>query len=438
MKKSTLWLACLSLLISSTIVHAESATLVERELPVRTVIDGFTAEQVERFTRQSTVTELLLGGDTSLWWTSHVSHTLPTAILPVRTPMMPLAKQAMPEIGKIKAKTSFGEMSLNEYLHDTRSYVQGFIVVHKGEIVYETYPGMRESDSHLWASNAKIIAALAVDLLISDGLVDDSKPFGHYVEDFRGTAWENISVKDILDMTPGLDTEENNATRSDPDSVAIRVFNAEFGIPSANGKVETVRDVLKDAKVIRKPGASFDYGSPVTQALVFLVEAVSNKSFPDFVDDRVWSKVGAEAPLEIHLAPDGHAAVHGIVSSRLRDMARFGMLFTPGWNKIAVEQVVTPEIISRVQEGVRTNEFFLKGNNGPTWTDWLGDDIISNSRQWDAVFTDGDMYKSGLMAQGLYVSPTRDLVIAYFSTTRDHMSPQRFLRPIATSSLLNK
>jgi len=42
------------------------------------------------------------------------------------------------------------------------------------------------------------------------------------------------------------------------------------------------------------------------------------------------------------------------------------------------------------------------------------------------------------MAQGLYVSPDRDLVIAYFSTTLDHTSPQRFLRPIATFGLFGR
>jgi len=433
MKKTIFCLTLLSLFAATGVAQAK------RELPVHVAKDGFTAKQTHKFSNQSNVMELLSGGDTSLWWTINVAKTLPTANLPVRTPTMPLSSAIIPEIGDIKAETSFGEMSLNEFLTDSRSYAQGLIVMHKGKIVFERYPGMRHDDPHLWASNAKPIASLAVDLLISDGLIDDSKTFGTYVADFRGTAWENIKIKDILDMTPGLDTEENNDTRANPNSIAIRVFNAELGQPNIKtGKIETVREALKDAKVLREPGTSFDYGSPVTQPLVFLVEEVSGKSFADFFDERVWSKVGAEAPLQLHLAPDGMPAVHGIVSSRLRDMARYGMLYTPSWNKVATEQIVTPEIINRIQDGVRSNEFFMKGHNGPTWTNWLGEGIISNSRQWDVVFSDGDFYKSGFMAQGLYVSPARDLVIGYFSTTLDHMSPQRFLRPIVTSKLFNK
>ena len=48
---------------------------------------------------------------------------------------------------------------------------------------------------------------------------------------------------------------------------------------------------------------------------------------------------------------------------------------------------------------------------------FAGDVPKTNHYQWDAVFADGDIYKSGTFGQGLYVSPARDLVIVWFSTT---------------------
>jgi len=41
---------------------------------------------------------------------------------------------------------------------------------------------------------------------------------------------------------------------------------------------------------------------------------------------------------------------------------------------------------------------------------------ITNHYQWDAIFEDGDMYKSGFGGQGLYVSPTRDMAVVWFGT----------------------
>lgn len=38
----------------------------------------------------------------------------------------------------------------------------------------------------------------------------------------------------------------------------------------SSGKVENIRDVLKDVKKVREPGSQFEYGSPVIEALVLL------------------------------------------------------------------------------------------------------------------------------------------------------------------------
>ena len=88
---------------------------------------------------------------------------------------------------------------------------------------------------------------------------------------------------------------------------------------------------------------------------------------------------------------------------------------------------------------LRTKEFFLGGYNGPAFVKIFADDtMISNSRQWDMVWPDGDFWKGGLMSQGLYVSPGKDLVIVYFSVNGPDRSIDRYLRPIANSKLIHR
>ena len=45
-----------------------------------------------------------------------------------------------------------------------------------------------------------------------------------------------------------------------------------------------------------------------------------------------------------------------------------------------------------------------------------GESPRHNTYQWDLVMEDGDFFKSGYGGQGLYISPSRDLVIAFFGT----------------------
>jgi hypothetical protein len=79
----------------------------------------------------------------------------------------------------------------------------------------------------------------------------------------------------------------------------------------------------------------------------------------------------------------------------------------------------------------------MSGSDGPRFMAALNDYVISNNRQWDDVFPDGDMFKLGFMGQGLYVSPDRDLVISYFSTNPDTNPGQGYMRPIVKSGLFD-
>lgn len=406
--------------------------------PIVAFKDGFTLEQSKKFLSERDLPKWMAGGDNSVWVNLRMSEVLPTAVIPNRQPARELPKAINPAIGKIKAETkTLGTLTLDEFMSNPKSYAQAFIVVHKGKIVYENYAGMQPTDHHLWMSVTKTLPALVIELLINDGKIDENKTIGFYVPEFRGSAWENIKVRDVLDMTPGIDVEENDETRANPDSTVSRVFLAEFGMPY-KGKQEVLLDVLKSAKKQDEPGTKFEYSSATTQMLVYWAEAVIGERWSQFVDKRIWSKLGAEGPMLMNTTPDGIALAHGLASTRLRDLARYGMLFTPSWNKVASEQVVTPAIIERIRKGVRSREFYRKGFDGPVFISRLNDDtMISNSRQWDAVWPDGDFWKAGIMDQALYVSPDRDLVIAFFSVNWED-SIHRYLRPIATSKVFNK
>ncbi|GLP96066.1 serine hydrolase domain-containing protein [Paraferrimonas sedimenticola] len=420
--------------------HQKTTSELQLErTPLAEFKTGFSNDQVANYRANYNLPTLLAGGDESVWFSMRASEVLDTAVLPRRAPYMPLAESINPNIGQIKAQTkNFGNISLDDFLAKPESYAAGFIVVHKGDVVFEKYPGMNPTDNHIWMSTAKPWTSLAVDILIDEGKINTQKTVKDYIPDFANTEWADVKIIDVLDMTPGMNSEENDETRADPDSIAIRSFLAEFNMPY-QGQHETLPDVLKDARSMRPAGTKFEYGSPTTQMLVLLVESVSNQPFSEFIDQHVWSKVGAEGPLMFHLSPGGVAIAHGVISSQLRDLARFGMLYTPSWKKTATAQVVSDEVVERIRSGVRSKQFYLDGYDGATFVSRLNDDsMISNSRQWDAVWPDGDFWKSGIQTQGLYVSPDKDLVIAFYSTNVPDDSLHRFLRPIATSETFSQ
>jgi CubicO group peptidase (beta-lactamase class C family) len=315
---------CALLLISIGTACAQNSTEMP-EFSIKDTVNGFTAEHSRQFTQEFGVASALGASPISVWFHSYASRIFPTAIVPRRQPVKMLQSAITPQIGKVTAKTELGEMDLDEFLNHPKSYAQGFIVVHKGNIVYEKYPGMRETDSHLTASTAKVLVSLLIERLIEEGAIDEQKTLGEYVPQLRQSVWESIKVIDVMDMTTGLDPIDGPAHFANPDAVVTRMLMAELGEPY-KGSVESMLEVMKEAKPVSRPGEFYTYSSTATQALVILAEAVTGQTWADAFDARIWSKMGVEGSLQVHLSPDGWALGHGILSLRLRDLARFGML----------------------------------------------------------------------------------------------------------------
>ncbi|MFT6288072.1 MAG: hypothetical protein ACJA09_002829, partial [Alcanivorax sp.] len=67
-----------------------------------------------------------------------------------------------------------------------------------------------------------------------------------------------------------------------------------------------------------------------------------------------------------------------------------------------------------------------------------GDTPSHAAWQWDMIWADGDMFKQGYSGQGIYVSPSRELVIVHFGTHGSDDSEHSLLeivRQLSTSKL---
>ena len=287
-------------------------------------------------------------------------------------------------------------------------------------------------------STAKTIAGLLVGLLEEEGKIDVNKPVDTYLEEFKESNWAGVRIIDILDMSNGLDSSEtfpNMANQYHPVSHWQRlVLHGGKDLKPMNSK----QAILAVDKEDFGPGQMFHYASMNTQVLGFLVEHIEGKLLSDIISERIWSKIGAEGDAMLGLNDSGGAGIFAMMSSRLRDKARYAMLYTPSWSKVSNEQVISASLIEKIQQGCRPEIYQRTKTAAMEAGNWFfseDKDVHCNSRQWDALYKDGDMFKSGSHGQGLYVSPTRDLVVAYFSTSP--LDWQDYARAVAKAVVPN-
>jgi CubicO group peptidase (beta-lactamase class C family) len=190
-------------------------------------------------------------------------------------------------------------------------------------------------------------------------------------------------------------------------------------MPAFVKEEETYR-YLASLKQLRKPGEVWAYNSINTAMLVWLLEEVTNKSIATVLSEEIWSLMGAESDAQIVVNSKGIAVGHGGMIMTLRDLARFGLLYTPSWNKTAQKRIISEEFMKRILENGRV-DLVKDWVFGPK-PDWLH----HVAYQWDGVTKQSRFFKGGFGGQLLYVAPQKDVVIAYFGTNKtiDDPPPQ--------------
>ena len=374
--------------------------------------NGYSDEETLYFRRAYTGEDAQKQNDVGSYVATHLSEVLPTAVIYRNGPVAVLKSAPMPEIGNVVATTALGTMTLNQMLQDPRSRLKAIVVVHRGKLVFEKYIGMRPWVDGLWASATKTIVGVLADQMADEGLLDLSAPVSRYLPELKGTAWSKVPVEAVLNQRSGLDIGEGNVGKP---GHPITLFYAIMSGGAALPRDASLMDAVKKATRLAEPGKVFEYSSINTYVLGRILEKITHKPAHELITERIWSKAGMEGDALLALSPSGEPSIHGLFASRLRDMARYGMLFTPSWNSVAKEPVVPKDYLSKVYAA--SNPKIFPGNNmGNRIIQGFGNIGIGESYQWDAVFPDGDLYKSGRNGQCLYVSPETDTVVVWFSS----------------------
>ncbi|WP_432454663.1 serine hydrolase domain-containing protein [Agarivorans sp. QJM3NY_29] len=392
-------------------------------LPVQAAPQSFSNEFVDSARAQFNNFHWQMGGDHALYYNMHMSEFMPTAVASPSEHYKPLIKELHPELAQLTVHTeSKGEMTMQDYLADPKFRTQGFMLIHKGKIVYEAYPGMKPTDRHIWASAAKTTVGTVVAMLAEEGKIDHNKIITEYVPELKGTVWDQVTVLNALNHATGLDNEETEASIMNPDSPVVRFFASAFGSPRfSTGQHESWIDVARDTKKIEgdAPGKQFRYASMNTIVLTQMIENIEGTTWAKVFEDRVWSKVNARQPMLINQTPDGMAIAVGLVSTTLEDMARWGTLFTPSWSAVTDEPIVSQAMLDRIHNnGDKTA--FAGTTKEASSLHAFNEKASYNSYQFDYIFEDGAMSKSGNLGQFIYVDPDRDFVGVVFSTNPYH------------------
>jgi CubicO group peptidase (beta-lactamase class C family) len=332
----------------------------------------------------------------------------PVAILPIR--LADVDSMSVPD-------PAGATIPLSRLLRQT--HTDAFIILHKGVIVTEQYfHGMQPETPHNLWSVGKSVSAGVVANLLDQGRLDESCCVVNYIPEWKGTAFESVTIRHLMDMVSGVlyeyeapndgtwraHTKACGASPPDPDQ------------PLDQGEYDFLA-ACEDFKTrVRSPGSTFYYKECDARGLIWACEKVTGRLFVDLFSEMIWSKLGTEQDAYVCTDGLGAAWTNAGISMTLRDFARWGQMHLERGH-FNGEQIVPASFIQDIRTGADPSKIKWESFVGPR----TGNDVLIayRSQFWIPFREQGDFAAAGFGGQWCYIDPEHEVVIAKFSTYDD-------------------
>lgn len=230
------------------------------------------------------------------------------------------------------------------------SYTDAFMVLKNGSVVTDYYrPGVEPSDRHIVFSVSKSITATLAGVLVAEGKLVPDAPVSHYVPEIAGSAYEDATVRHVLDMTVSIRFIEDYL---DPLGDVARYRVAMDWNPPTNFAYQGgLHDFLPTLKRgTESHGHRFHYVSPNSDLLGWILERASGETLAQLMSRGLWQPLGSESDALVTVDRHGAARTAGGVCTTIADLARFGnMLCNLG--QVDGRQVIPASWIEDITSG---------------------------------------------------------------------------------------
>ena len=270
----------------------------------------------------------------------------------------------------------------------------GVLVLKDGQIALERY-GLDRRPSERWTSFsvAKSVTSTLIGAAISDGKIKSlDEPVTTYIPQLAGSAYEGVSVRQLITMTSGVKWNEDY---TDPNSDVARA-GSDVPEPGINPIVSYMRRLPREAA----PGSKFVYKTGETDLAGVLISNAVGQSLSDYLSAKIWVPAGMGRDAIWMSDTAGHERGGCCMSMTLRDYGRLGLFILEG-GKIGNRRVVPQDWVSDATTahvkfaGHEASDYAPDTGYGYFW--WINSDGYS---------------AEGIFGQQIFVFPKEHLVIA--------------------------
>ena len=348
------------------------------------------------------------------WSFNHLRQLLPSAPIAASPRPVSLKNARLDVTGLTFSGPNNQRFDLQEFLKV--SHTDAFAVLHRGQLIFDWFDGFGAADRpHIIFSVTKSMAALLAGVLVGRGVLDPENLVTNYLPELADSAYAGATVRHLLDMQIASGFAEDYA---DSDGIFMAYRRAAAWNPVEEGsETEGLRHFLTQMPKsdTASHGQVYDYCSPHSDVLGWVIERVGNDSFANQFSTYILQPCDASHEGYITLDTYGAPRVSGGMCLGLYDLLLIGeMVRNRGYAN--GREVVPASWIDDIF-AIRDNHVW-RGQNQPE-----GPRLFTNgnyrSLWYQTGFKDQEICAIGIHGQWLWINPQKQLVIVKMAS-HDH------------------
>jgi CubicO group peptidase (beta-lactamase class C family) len=277
-------------------------------------------------------------------------------------------------------------VDVDAYMASQRS--SALLILQDGKLRLERY-GLDFDAQGRWTSfsMAKSVTAMLVGAALQDGhlkSLDDKVT--DYLPQLQGSAYAQVSLRQLLTMTSGVRWNENYGDKNSD----VAKFNAHKPEEGMDAIVSYLKQLPREAPA----GTRWLYSTGETNLVGVLLGTAIKKPLADYLSEKIWIPVGMEQQATWILNKSGKEISGCCLQVATRDFARFGQFILDG-AKVNGRSIVPAGYL---EDATSQRVPIDKPGRGYGYQWW--------------TYEDGSFAARGIFGQGLFIDPKRKLVIA--------------------------
>ena len=331
----------------------------------------------------------------NVWAFQHVEAILPTTTVDRGSGPVSALDTEPADLGTFEFDDYSGKKrNLTQFLED--QHIDALVLWSHGRVRQEIYRNDETARTrHMMFSVTKSFTGLVAEMLIAEGRLDESKLVTDYVPELKGSAYDDATLRNLLNMEIGIDFSE---IYDDPSSTIYQYHYAAGtrAVPPGVKAFPSLYEFLPSLRKQGEHGQDFHYVTANSEVLGWVIEKVTGTGFAHQFEQKVYGKLGAERDAFYATDPHGKAVSGGGLNITARDALRLAVMMAQE-GRFNGQQIVPAAVVAKIAAGSTPRPSLWGNENGGRDHSYMS--------QWYIDHPSGVVSAAGIHGQTIHMLP---------------------------------